>query len=398
MEMFAADNEEQWVTIKECIDCSDYYILIVGNRYGTVIDSGEYEGISYTEKEFRYALSQNIPVLAFVVAGDAGGYASETDPEKAMKLAAFKQTVKDGRVVNFWHNADELATKVSISLSRAISRNNRPGWVRTTEFDVEKSLAEIVKLTERVHILEALNSDLKVENNRKPELKIICKPDVDEDGAVVNDITVQDNIIKFKAEPIDVSDIDGELRYRDSAGTEYRADVREVKCVRYLCKNGFSIWFDIANVGNARATGVKIDWKFPNDLMVLSMSDLMEIITEEDLRFSENAYENWKARFFEPEGIEPQGDRFVSIDELVSVDEIAELIDPATCEGNREEGYDIFPSEVEFRTKEIQHFSSTFFRGMYILPLAPGKYRVQCDILCNEYAEPIKQIIELWVE
>ena len=25
MEMFAADNEEQWVTIKECIDCSDYY-------------------------------------------------------------------------------------------------------------------------------------------------------------------------------------------------------------------------------------------------------------------------------------------------------------------------------------------------------------------------------------
>lgn len=108
-----------------------------------------------------------------------------------MKLAAFKQTVKDGRVVKFWHNADELATQISVSLSRAISRNNRPGWVRTTEFDVEKSMAEIVRLTEKVHILEALNFDLKIENNRKPELKIICKPDVDEDGNVVNDIPLK---------------------------------------------------------------------------------------------------------------------------------------------------------------------------------------------------------------
>ena len=82
MEMFAADNEEQWVSIKECIDCSDYYIVIVGNRYGTIINSGDFEGVSYTEKEFRYALSQNVPVLAFVIAGDAGGYPSEDDPEK----------------------------------------------------------------------------------------------------------------------------------------------------------------------------------------------------------------------------------------------------------------------------------------------------------------------------
>lgn len=77
--MFATDNEEQWVTIKECIDCSDYYILIVGNRYGTIIDSGEYEDLSYTEKEFQYALSQNVPVFAFVIAGDSGGYPSEDD-------------------------------------------------------------------------------------------------------------------------------------------------------------------------------------------------------------------------------------------------------------------------------------------------------------------------------
>ena len=128
------------------------------------------------------------------------------------------------------------------------------------------------------------------------------------------------------------------------------------------------------------------------------MSEVMEPISEETIRVSEKAYENWDARCFEPEGVEACGDRFVSIDELATVDEIADLLDPTVREGTREDGCDIFPGEVEFRTKEIQHYSSTFFRGMYILPLASGKYQVECNILCNEYAEPIKQIIEVWVE
>ena len=96
------------------------------------------------------------------------------------------------------------------------------------------------------------------------------------------------------------------------------------------------------------------------------MSEVIEAISEKTIRFSEKAYENWNVRFFEPEGAETCGDRFVSIDELITVNEIAQLLDPATCEGTREDGCDIFSSKVEFRTKEIQHYSSTFFRGMYI--------------------------------
>lgn len=37
MEMFSAADEEQWEIIRETIDVSDYYILIVGNRYGSVL-------------------------------------------------------------------------------------------------------------------------------------------------------------------------------------------------------------------------------------------------------------------------------------------------------------------------------------------------------------------------
>ena len=37
MELFSAADEEQWQIIKETIDSSDYYILIVGRKYGSII-------------------------------------------------------------------------------------------------------------------------------------------------------------------------------------------------------------------------------------------------------------------------------------------------------------------------------------------------------------------------
>jgi hypothetical protein len=45
--------------IKKVIDDSDYYIVILGGRYGSV---GE-DGVSYTEREYRYALSIGKPII-----------------------------------------------------------------------------------------------------------------------------------------------------------------------------------------------------------------------------------------------------------------------------------------------------------------------------------------------
>ncbi|MDO8729013.1 MAG: DUF4062 domain-containing protein [bacterium] len=52
MEYFPAANDDQWSFISELIDQCDYYIVVVGNRYG----STDEHGISYTEKEYRYAI------------------------------------------------------------------------------------------------------------------------------------------------------------------------------------------------------------------------------------------------------------------------------------------------------------------------------------------------------
>ncbi|MCD4722204.1 MAG: DUF4062 domain-containing protein [Desulfobacula sp.] len=63
MEMFSADDDEQWDVIKETINFSDYYIVIIGHRYGSETDTG----ISYTEKEYDYAKNKKIPILSYPI-------------------------------------------------------------------------------------------------------------------------------------------------------------------------------------------------------------------------------------------------------------------------------------------------------------------------------------------
>lgn len=102
MEMFSAGNEEQWEVIQETIDSSDYYILIIGHRYGSVIEKGKYAGISYTQKEFQYALSKKIPILAFLIHDKVSITPDrmEDDLVKKKKLEGFKSLVKKGRMVD----------------------------------------------------------------------------------------------------------------------------------------------------------------------------------------------------------------------------------------------------------------------------------------------------------
>ena len=130
MELFGAADEEQWEIIKETIDTSDYYVLLVGQRYGTVISEGEDKGISYTEKEFRYAKEKRIPILAFMIDDSVPVPPGNVETEHIKEFQKFKESVKRGRTVEWWKNPDDLAQKVTASLYKQISRKPRPGWIR----------------------------------------------------------------------------------------------------------------------------------------------------------------------------------------------------------------------------------------------------------------------------
>ena len=148
MEYFAASDSEQWKVIKEAIDCSDYYVLILGKRYGSVIQDGEDAGIGYTEREFDYAKVKGIPILAFIKSDNANYTVNgiENDAEKIRKLQAFTEKVKTGRIVKWFDNSYQLSGLVVTALHVEMEKNNRPGWIRGNQSDIEAKVDELIKM------------------------------------------------------------------------------------------------------------------------------------------------------------------------------------------------------------------------------------------------------------
>jgi hypothetical protein len=153
MELFPAADEEQLTFIKRVIDDCDYYLLIIGGRYGSVDKSG----VSFTEREYDYAVSKGLKVIALIHENpdDIPFGKSEGEPEQREKLERFKEKVKSApRLVKFWKNAAELPGLVALSLQHAIKTYPALGWVRANRVASEELLSEINDLRKRNDQLE----------------------------------------------------------------------------------------------------------------------------------------------------------------------------------------------------------------------------------------------------
>lgn len=144
MEMFSAADEEQWKLIQRQILESDYYVVVVANKYGSLGSSG----ISYTEMEYDFAVENKIPTLGFVLNEQSPWPSQKSESvEKSRKaLTNFKSKVKS-KLVQFWGSKEDLHGKVSISLIKAITTNPRTGWVRSSEVIGPEVMKEIARLS-----------------------------------------------------------------------------------------------------------------------------------------------------------------------------------------------------------------------------------------------------------
>jgi len=161
MEAFVASNESQWEVIKRVINECDYYVLIIGGRYGSITE----DGISYTEKEYRYAKELAIPVLAFVHSNpdEIPVGKSEKDSALQKKLTNFRLEVTSTHPVRFWSTASELGGVVSRSLNREIKINPRLGWIRNDGNSPIALLERVNKLSEENQRLQAIAAQSREE-------------------------------------------------------------------------------------------------------------------------------------------------------------------------------------------------------------------------------------------
>jgi len=147
MELFLASDDDQWTLIKRVIDDCDYYLVIIGGRYG----STDATGISYTEKEYDYAVENGKPVISFLHAEpeklEVGK--SEIDADSRQRLEAFRAKAQQ-RMCRYWRTAEELGGIVSRSYIKLTKSHAAIGWVSADNAVPIEAQAELAQLRNQV--------------------------------------------------------------------------------------------------------------------------------------------------------------------------------------------------------------------------------------------------------
>lgn len=132
MELFKG-GKSQMKTIQKWIDESDVYMLILGGRYGTIERES---GSSYTELEYRYALSKNMPVFAVILSEEFLtnkinniGLLKVTEQDAPDKYRNFKSFVMT-KIIKEVNDCKDIKLTISNTLNELINENELVGWIR----------------------------------------------------------------------------------------------------------------------------------------------------------------------------------------------------------------------------------------------------------------------------
>lgn len=162
MEAFQASNDTQWEYIKRRIDESDYYVVVIAERYGS-----EEKGKSYTQMEYEYAVKTGVPIAAFLLDPTARKIwpADKVEFEKKHKIEKFRKLCEK-KLVKFWRNSDDLAGKVALAINELTRQKPRVGWVRADSVPSKEVLEELSRLSEERRRLQIENEKLSANSDK----------------------------------------------------------------------------------------------------------------------------------------------------------------------------------------------------------------------------------------
>lgn len=170
MELFKAGDQSQKEIIKEWIEESDVYLLILGARYGSVDPESN---ISYTEWEYNLARKLGIPSFSLVLTDEyinqkvVDRELKAEDVERSMgEFKKFKDTV-ESHLVEFIEHKQAIKGAVLGSLNNIIRRNSDlKGWIRYDDKLDEENFYELVKENQNLRN-ELENSKVTLKNQTK---------------------------------------------------------------------------------------------------------------------------------------------------------------------------------------------------------------------------------------
>ncbi|GHV08895.1 hypothetical protein FACS1894217_12100 [Clostridia bacterium] len=135
MELFSASHRSPWEVIQKCIDECDFYILIIAGKYGTIDDETK---ISYTQREFDYALTIGKDILLFLHEDitQLKDAKTESTAIARKRLNSFRKKAESGRTRVTYSSPDDLGIKVTFAANEWIKGKiqndtiENYGWIR----------------------------------------------------------------------------------------------------------------------------------------------------------------------------------------------------------------------------------------------------------------------------
>jgi len=164
MEQFPA-HINTWSLITNFLEQCDYYVLILGGKYGSI---NAETGISYTEMEYDYAREKKIPILAFTHQ-NREALQVDNDEGKVEKLSKFYEKVMSENTIRHWKEGGDLVGGVLTSLNYYTREIPRAGWIRgdSVPANLSASLSNILRPCEALGIVK-ISTDGKSENAIHP--------------------------------------------------------------------------------------------------------------------------------------------------------------------------------------------------------------------------------------
>lgn len=392
MEMFSAEDEDQWEIIRRTIDISDYYILILGLRYGSETSAG----ISFTQKEYEYALECKIPILTFLLDENTSLPKDRRDNDLT-KINNFRTTVlKNSKMSDFWTNSDELTKKVSIALMKQIMQKPGIGWIRGDQAVSAELSEELTQLSKENRNLRDLIKELESKISPKaPKIEI-----------TLNAVTVDNKFDSYKREPlpekIDINNIEEHLKehitedeinqYNNNIPSQVEIDEYNNQYEGFYKTKNYSsgLIIKICNLGTVKANNLYIDMKFPDGVLVVDNDRENEEpknpVPFTPIRWAQTKYEKT---------IKNPLVRTLATAVLSGPKFKMPKIRPITQTWWTE----LDGNDLTIKINSLLHTRCMSFDDEYlIVPLRIGKHKVEVSIICEEFEITDQQIVELEVK
>lgn len=403
MEMFSAEDEDQWEIIRRTIEVSDYYILFLGLRYGSKTS----EGISFTQKEYEYALEKNIPILAFVMK-DTVSLSKDKRDDDLSEINAFRELVlTNSKMAQFWETKDQLIKSVSISLMKQIMQKPGIGWIRGDSARAEEALSkELTALSKENRELRERVTELESKISSKiPAIGVdIAPPVVDEhfnsyrktempESLRFEDI--EEHLLEF----VSKQDIE---KYNSAIPSQKDLDDYNKECQTfYKIKNYSSeLVIEVSNSGSAKANNIYVDIEFPEGVLIYAIgkkhSEPKNPIPCNPIKHAQNKYEEkLKEKATALSGLHSRfglGNEMMGLSHIVRPEFDVSNIRPI----NHRWWTKLEGRKITIKVDSLLHTRCMTFDDEYmIVPLIESKIAIEVGVICEEYDDVVKTVVEL---